>query len=59
MIDKGYICIVCIIGLLDKILVCLWLEGYWVVMKCVGFNIFDGYEVIGDFEFNGGFDVMC
>ncbi len=27
-------------------------------MKRAGLNIPDGYEVTGDFEFNGGFDAM-
>lgn len=58
LIDQGYLCIVCIVGLLDKILVCLCFEGYYVVMVCCGLLVVEGYVVISDFEFGGGFSVM-
>lgn len=58
LIDKGHTCIACITGPLDKTPARLRLEGYRAAMKRAGLNIPDGYEVTGDFEFNGGFDAM-
>ncbi|HBC3138299.1 TPA: substrate-binding domain-containing protein [Escherichia coli O146] len=58
MIDKGHTRIACITGPLDKTPARLRLEGYRAAMKRAGLNIPDGYEVTGDFEFNGGFDAM-
>lgn len=58
LIDKGHTRIACITGPLDKTPARLRLEGYRAAMKRAGLNIPDGYEVTGDFEFNGGFDAM-
>ncbi len=58
LIDKGHTRIACITGPLDKTQARLRLEGYRAAMKRAGLNIPDGYEVTGDFEFNGGFDAM-
>ncbi|EFL8540463.1 TPA: ribose operon transcriptional repressor RbsR [Escherichia coli] len=59
LIDKGHTRIACITGPLDKTPARLRLEGYRAAMKRAGLNIPDGYEVTGDFEFNGGFDAMA
>ncbi|HCS7052444.1 TPA: substrate-binding domain-containing protein, partial [Escherichia coli] len=58
LIDKGHTRIACITGPLDKTPARLRLEGYRAAMKRAGLSIPDGYEVTGDFEFNGGFDAM-
>ncbi|XPE54540.1 substrate-binding domain-containing protein [Shigella flexneri] len=49
---------IAVAGPLDKSPARLRLEGYRAAMKRAGLNIPDGYEVTGDFEFNGGFDAM-
>ncbi len=59
LIDKGHTRIACITGPLDKTPARLRLEGYRAAMKRAGLNIPDGYEVTGDFEFNGGGLTLC
>lgn len=58
LIDKGYSRIACITGPLDKTPARLRLEGYRAAMARAGISIPAGYEITGDFEFNGGFEAM-
>lgn len=58
LIDKGYSRIACITGPLDKTPARLRLEGYREAMTRAGLAIPAGYEITGDFEFNGGFEAM-
>lgn len=55
LIDKGYTRIACIAGPVDKSPSRLRLEGYRKAMQQAGLPILAGYEVIGDFEFHGGY----
>ncbi|MGB7799525.1 ribose operon transcriptional repressor RbsR [Buttiauxella sp.] len=58
LIDKGYTRIACITGPQDKTPARLRLEGYRNAMNRAGLAIQQGYEIIGDFEFQGGFTAM-
>jgi len=58
LIDKGYTRIACITGPQDKTPARLRLEGYRNAMNRAGLAIHKGYEIIGDFEFQGGFTAM-
>ncbi|EPO1792385.1 ribose operon transcriptional repressor RbsR [Cronobacter turicensis] len=58
LIDKGYTCIACVTGPLDKTPARLRLEGYRAAMQRAGLPVAEGYEVIGDFEFAGGLRAM-
>ena len=58
LIDSGYTRIACISGPLDKTPARLRLEGYRDAMARAGLTIHDGNELIGNFEFSGGFEAM-
>jgi LacI family transcriptional regulator len=58
LIDNGYTRIACIAGPQDKTPARLRLEGYRNAMNRAGLEIHEGYEIIGDFEFQGGFSAM-
>lgn len=58
LIDKGHTHIACIAGPLDKTPARLRLEGYRYAMARAGLAIHDGNEIIGNFEFSGGFEAM-
>lgn len=58
LIDNGYTRIACIAGPQDKTPARLRLEGYRNAMNRAGLEILEGYEIIGDFEFQGGFTAM-
>ncbi|MCS3432511.1 ribose operon transcriptional repressor RbsR [Klebsiella sp. BIGb0407] len=58
LIDKGYTRIACIGGPVDKSPSCMRLDGYRKAMQNAGLPILPGYEVIGDFEFHGGYEAM-
>lgn len=58
LIDNGYTRIACIAGPQDKTPARLRLEGYRKAMNRAGLAIQEGYEIIGDFEFQGGFTAM-
>ncbi len=58
LINKGHIHIACIAGPLDKTPARLRLEGYRDAMARAGLTIHDGDEIIGNFEFSGGFEAM-
>jgi LacI family transcriptional regulator len=58
LIDNGYTRIACIAGPQDKTPARLRLEGYRKAMLAAGLEIQPGYEIIGDFEFQGGFTAM-
>lgn len=58
LIDKGYTRIACIGGPVDKSPSRMRLDGYRKAMKQAGLPIPPGYEIIGDFEFSGGFLAM-
>lgn len=58
LIDKGHTHIACIAGPLDKTPARLRLEGYRDAMARAGLTIHDGNEIIGNFEFSGGFEAM-
>lgn len=58
LIDKGYIRIACIGGPVDKSPSLMRLDGYRKAMKQAGLPILPGYEIIGDFEFHGGYLAM-
>lgn len=58
LIDKGHTHIACIAGPLDKTPARLRLEGYRDAMARAGLTIHDGNELIGNFEFSGGFEAM-
>ncbi len=58
LIDNGYTRIACIAGSQDKTPARLRLEGYRRAMRSAGLEILPGYEIIGDFEFQGGFTAM-
>lgn len=58
LIDNGYTRIACIAGPQDKTPARLRLEGYRNAMNRAGLEINEGYEIIGDFEFQGGFTAM-
>lgn len=58
LIDKGYTRIACIGGPVDKSPSQMRLDGYRKAMKQAGLPILPGYEIIGDFEFRGGFLAM-
>ena len=58
LINKGHTHIACIAGPLDKTPARLRLEGYRVAMARAGLTILDGNEIIGNFEFSGGFEAM-
>lgn len=59
LITQGYRRIACIAGPQDKTPSRLRLEGFRNAMTEAGLAIPNGYEVIGNFEFSGGFDAMC
>lgn len=58
LINKGHTHIACIAGPLDKTPARLRLEGYRDAMVRAGLTIHDGDEIIGNFEFSGGFEAM-
>lgn len=58
LIDNGYTRIACIAGPQDKTPARLRLEGYRNAMNKAGLEIRQGYEIIGDFEFQGGLTAM-
>ena len=58
LINKGHTHIACIAGPLDKTPARLRLEGYRDAMARAGLTILDGNEIIGNFEFSGGFEAM-
>lgn len=58
LIDNGFTRIACISGPREKTPACLRLEGYRNAMKRAGLKIRQGYEIVGDFEFHGGFAAM-
>lgn len=58
LIDSGYTRIACIAGPQDKTPARLRLEGYRNAMNKAGLEICEGFEIIGDFEFQGGFSAM-
>lgn len=58
LINKGHTHIACITGPLDKTPARLRLEGYRDAMVRAGLAIHEGNEIIGDFEFSGGFEAM-
>lgn len=58
LINKGHTHIACIAGPLDKTPARLRLEGYRDAMARAGLTIHDGDEIIGNFEFSGGFEAM-
>lgn len=58
LIENGYTHIACISGPQDKTPARLRLEGYRNAMNKAGLAIRPGYEIIGDFEFQGGFTAM-
>lgn len=58
LINKGHTHIACIAGPLDKTPARLRLEGYRDAMAREGLTIHDGDEIIGNFEFSGGFEAM-
>lgn len=58
LIDNSYTRIACITGPQDKTPARLRLEGYRNAMNRAGLEIHEGYEIIGDFEFQGGFTAM-
>ncbi|BDH47758.1 ribose operon repressor [Salmonella enterica subsp. enterica serovar Choleraesuis] len=58
LIDKGYTRIACIAGPQDKTPSRQRLEGFRNAMRDCGLDVPSGYEIIGDFEFSGGFDAM-
>ncbi len=58
LIDKDHTHIACIAGPLDKTPARLRLEGYRDAMARAGLTIHDGNELIGNFEFSGGFEAM-
>jgi len=58
LIDNGYTRIACITGPQDKTPARLRLEGYRKAMNRAGLAVHEGYEIIGDFEFQGGFTAM-
>lgn len=55
LIDRGYTRIACITGPLDKTPARLRLEGYRCAMARAGLPVLPDYEVVGNFEFSGGF----
>lgn len=58
LINNGYTRIACIAGPQDKTPARLRLEGYRNAMNNAGLEISPGYEIIGDFEFQGGLTAM-
>ena len=58
LINKGHTHIACIAGPLDKTPARLRLEGYRDAMARAGLTILDGNEIIGNFEFSGGYEAM-
>ncbi len=58
LIENGYTRIACIAGPQDKTPARLRLEGFRKAMDGAGLRIHAGYEIIGDFEFQGGFTAM-
>nr|WP_318383702.1 ribose operon transcriptional repressor RbsR [uncultured Enterobacter sp.] len=58
LIDKGHTRIACITGPLDKTPSRLRLEGYREAMARAGLTVRDGDEIVGDFEFSGGYEAM-
>lgn len=58
LIENGYTRIACIAGPQDKTPARLRLEGFRHAMHKAGLEILPGYEIIGDFEFQGGFTAM-
>lgn len=58
LINKGHTHIACIAGPLDKTPARLRLEGYRDAMARASLTIHDGDEIIGNFEFSGGFEAM-
>lgn len=58
LISQGYRRIACIAGPQDKTSACNRLEGYRRAMKQAGLPILPGYEVMGDFEFEAGWQAM-
>ncbi len=58
LINKDHTHIACIAGPLDKTPARLRLEGYRDAMARAGLTIHDGDEIIGNFEFSGGFEAM-
>ncbi len=58
LINKGHTHIACIAGPLDKTPARLRLEGYRDAMARAGLTIHDGNEIIGNFEFSGGYEAM-
>lgn len=59
LIDKGYTQIACIVGPMDKTPSRQRLEGFRKAMCEAGLKIPAYYEIVGNFEFSGGFDAMC
>lgn len=58
LIDKGHTRIACITGPLDKTPARLRLEGYREAMARAGLEVREGDEIVGNFEFGGGFEAM-
>lgn len=58
LIARGYRQIACIAGPQDKTTACHRLEGYRRAMQQAGIDIFPGYEVHCDFEFEAGVKAM-
>ncbi|MBV7407320.1 ribose operon transcriptional repressor RbsR [Enterobacter sp. ENT03] len=58
LIGKGHTRIACITGPLDKTPARLRLEGYREAMVRAGLEIREGDEIVGNFEFGGGFEAM-
>ena len=58
LIEKGFTRIACITGPLDKTTAQERLNGYRQAMNNAGLAILPGYEVSGDFEFEGGVPAM-
>lgn len=58
LITQGYTRIACVTGPLDKTTSQQRLHGYRQAMQQAGLNILPGYEVSGDFEFQGGLTAM-
>ncbi|WP_459177466.1 ribose operon transcriptional repressor RbsR [Ewingella americana] len=58
LIRRGYQRIACITGPLDKTTALERLNGYRQAMHRAGLSVLPGYEVCGDFEFEGGLSSM-
>lgn len=58
LIDKGHTRIACITGPLDKTPSRLRLEGYREAMARANLTVSEGDEIVGDFEFGGGYEAM-